>query len=140
MVLRQTERCAGEEHAERWAGAATIAPGIRVPAAIGDYLILRAIRDSGGAAIAVSDDQIRDGMALAAGREGMFVSPESGAAVAATAELRASGFLPADALTVVFSTGSGLMHADLVGGASPTIDPHAPDLLTEIEAAIGKVG
>jgi threonine synthase len=147
MIVVQAEGCAplvrafeaGADHAERWAGAATIAPGIRVPAAIGDYLILAAIRASGGTAVAVSDARIREGMALAAAREGLFVSPESGAAVAAAADLRASGFLPADAKTVVFSTGSGLMHADLVDAAAPLLDPNAPDLVAAIADAIGRV-
>ncbi len=145
MIVVQATGCAplvrafkrGETHAERWEGAATIAPGIRVPAAIGDYLILDAVRSSGGTAVAVTDDQIRDGMALAAFREGMFVSPETGAAVAAAGVLRQSGFLRPDELVAVFSTGSGLMHADLIEGSSPTIDPNAPDLAAAIAAAIG---
>lgn len=144
MIVVQAEGCApivrafetGADHAERWPNAATIAPGIRVPAAIADYLILQAVRESGGTAITVSDDELREGMALAATREGLFVSPESGAAVIAARTLRESGFLASDDLTVIFSTGSGLMHVDLVEGEAPTIDPNAEDLPAAIERAL----
>ena len=77
-----------------------------------------------------------EGMALAAEREGLFVSPESGAAVIATRKLRESGFLRADDLTVIFATGSGLMHVDLVDRPVAAIDPNAPDLLAEIAAVM----
>ena len=144
MVVVQAAGCApiarafaaGEDHAERWAGAVTVAPGIRVPAAIADYLILDAVRASGGTALTVTDDDLRQGMVLAAEREGLFVSPESGAAVIAARALRQSGVLRQDDETVVFSTGSGLMHTDLVDGASAAIDPNAPDLAAAIGAAL----
>jgi threonine synthase len=144
MIAVQATGCApivqaftsGADHAERWADAQTIAAGMRVPAAIGDYLILQAIRESSGTAITVTDDEMREGMALAAEREGLFVSPESGAAVIATRKLRESGFLRADDLTVIFATGSGLMHVDLVDRPVAAIDPNAPDLLAEIAAAL----
>ena len=145
MIVVQAEGCApivrafasGADHAERWPNAATIAPGIRVPAAIADYLILAAVRESGGTAIAVSDDELREGMRLAARGEGLFVSPESGAAVIAARKLRASGFLQPDDLTVIFATGAGLMHTDLIDTNAPTIDPNGPDLATAIAAALG---
>ena len=144
MIAVQAENCApivrafasGATHAEPWPNAATIAPGLRVPAAIGDYLILAALRESGGTAIAVPDGALLEGMHLAAEREGFFVSPESGAAVAAARELRECGFLQTDDLTVIFSTGSGLMHADLITTGGPAIDPNAPDLLSHIAAAL----
>jgi threonine synthase len=126
----------GATQAVLWANAETIAAGLRVPAAIGDYLILEAIRESGGTAITVTDDQMLKGMALAAEQEGLFVSPESGAAVIATRTLRESGFLGADDLTVIFATGSGLMHVDLVDRSVATIDPNAPDLLAEIASRL----
>jgi threonine synthase len=144
MIAVQAAGCApivrafdsGAGHAERWANAQTIAAGMRVPAAIGDYLILEAIRESGGTAITVTDDEMREGMALAAEREGLFVSPESGAAVIGTRALRQSGFLRADDLTVIFATGSGLMHVDLIDRPVAAIDPNAPDLLAEIAAVL----
>src|SRR5215213_8243819 len=145
MIAVQATGCApivrafnsGADHAERWVNAETVAAGMRVPAAIGDYLILQAIRESGGTAITVTDDEMLEGMALAAEQEGLFVSPESGAAVIATRTLRESGFLRAGDLTVIFATGSGLMHVDLVDRPIAAIDPHAPDLLAEITAALG---
>ena len=91
---------------------------------------------SGGTAITVTDDEMLEGMALAAEREGLFVSPESGAAVIAVRTLRESGFLHADNLTVIFATGSGLMHVDLVDRDVACIDPNAPDLMAEIAAAL----
>jgi threonine synthase len=144
MIAVQATGCApivraftfGATHAEQWADAETIAAGLRVPAAIGDYLILDAIRESGGTAITVTDDEMLEGMALAAEREGLFVSPESGAAVIATRKLRESGFLRADDVAVIFATGSGLMHVDLVDRPVATIDPYSSDLLAAITAVL----
>jgi threonine synthase len=124
MIVVQAEGCAplvkafneGANHAPRWENAATIAPGVRVPAAIADYLILAAVRESRGTAITVSDVEMLEGMSLAARREGLFVSPESGAAFIAARTLRERGFLQPDAETVIFSTGAGLKHTDLVTG------------------------
>jgi threonine synthase len=144
MVVVQAEGCApiarafdsGASHAERWENAATIAAGMRVPAAIGDYLVLTALRESGGTAITVSDDEMREGMVLAATREGVFGSPESGAAVIAARKLRETGFLHADDLTVIFATGSGLMHTELIDVAGAAIDPNAADLVADIGARL----
>jgi threonine synthase len=144
MIAVQATGCApivrafdsGATHAERWADAATIAAGMRVPAAIGDYLILEAIRESGGTAITVTDDEMREGMTLAAEREGLFVSPESGAAVIATQKLREREFLHSDDLVVIFATGSGLLHVDLIDRPVATIDPNSSDLLAAITAVL----
>jgi threonine synthase len=138
MVVVQAEGCApivrafeqGERHAPLWEHASTIAPGIRVPVAIGDYLILDAVRESRGTAITVSDAELQEGMRLAATLEGLLVSPESGAAFIAARSLRESGYLDADDEVVVFSTGSGLMHTDLIDISSlPVIDPADLDAL-----------
>ncbi|MBA3379116.1 MAG: threonine synthase [Chloroflexia bacterium] len=145
MIVVQAEHCApivrafeaGERHAPLWENAATIAPGMRVPIAIGDYLILDAVRESGGTALTVSDADLLDGMRQAALLEGMFVSPESGAAVIATRMLRERGFLDADDEVVIFSTGSGLMHTDLIPlDGLPVLDPADPDTLTGISEAM----
>ncbi|MGH2614948.1 MAG: threonine synthase [Thermomicrobiales bacterium] len=144
MIAVQAAGCApivhayttGATHAERWPNASTVAAGLRVPAAIGDYLILEAIRESGGTAITVTDEEMQEGMHLISRREGLFVSPESGAAVAATRKLRESGFLREDDQTVIFSTGSGLMHTDLIDIESDAIDPNAADLVAAITAAL----
>ena len=141
MIVVQAAGCApivrafesGAAHAERWPNATTIAAGLRVPAAIGDYLILAALRESDGTALAVADAEMVEGMTLAARREGMFVSPESGAAFIAARKLRESGFLKPEDLAVVFATGSGLMHTDLIATPDAVIDPTAPDLTAAID-------
>jgi threonine synthase len=135
MVVVQAETCApivrafdaGERHAEAWQNAATVAPGMRVPVAIGDYLILDAVRESGGTALTVTDEQLLEGMRQAASDEGLFVSPESGAAFAAARLLRERDFIASTDEVLVFSTGSGLMHTDLVPlGDLPVLDPNDP--------------
>jgi threonine synthase len=142
MIVVQAEQCApitrafraGERHAPLWENAATIAPGMRVPIAIGDYLILDALRKSGGTALTVTDDEMLEGMRLAASLEGLFVSPEAGAAVIAGRILRERGFLAANDEVVIFSTGLGLMHTDLIStGDLPVLDPSDQDALTGLE-------
>ena len=138
MVVVQAANCApiaqafkrGERHAPLWENAATIAPGMRVPIAIGDYLILDALHESHGTALTVTDDELLEGMRLAASHEGLFVAPESGAAVIATHILRKQGFLAAGDEVVIFSTGLGLMHTDLIPTNDlPILDPANPDAL-----------
>ncbi|MFL5759193.1 MAG: threonine synthase [Thermomicrobiales bacterium] len=144
MFSIQAEGCApivrafeaGARHAEPWVNAATQAPGIRVPVAIGDYLILDAIRASGGAAIGVSEQEIRAGVEQAARSEGLFVSPEAGAAVAGARKLREQGLLDADDVAVIFATGSGLMHTGLFESEELVIDPREPDLVAAIDLAL----
>jgi threonine synthase len=115
MVVVQSTGCAplvrafeqGADHAKPWEGAATIAAGIRVPSAIGDYLVLQAVRDSGGAAVAVSDDEIRAGQLEMAREVGIYGGPESGATWAALKALRQRGFLSGEEDVVLFSTAIG---------------------------------
>ena len=91
MVAVQADGCApmvrafeaGAETATRWENAHTIASGIRVPQAVGDFLILRAVRDSGGFAIAVSDEAITDAVTSVARTDGLLLCPEGGATMAA---------------------------------------------------------
>src|SRR5438309_5285737 len=118
MVVVQAAGCAplvrafeqGADHAQPWVGAATIAAGIRVPSAIGDYLVLQAVRDSGGTAVAVSDDEIRVGQLEMAREVGVYGSPESGAAWAALKPLRQRGFLTGEEDVVLFSSGMGVLE------------------------------
>ncbi len=122
MIVVQAAGCApiatafarGERHAPLWEGAETAAPGLRVPVAIGDYLILDAVRASGGTALTVTDAELMGGMRRLARTEGMFVSPEAGAAVVVAERLRESGFFGADEEVVLFATGAGLKHVDMV--------------------------
>jgi len=143
MIVVQSDGCApivkafdvGDRHAPLWEGADTIAPGIRVPIAIGDYLILDAVRESGGTAIAVSDAELDAAMRSVAEKEGLFVSPESGAAFAAAEKLRAEGKLAERDRVVVYATGSGLKHTDLIGGDYPVLDPNDPNIGSLIDTA-----
>lgn len=112
-IVRAFER--GDEFAEAWEGAETIAAGIRVPSAIGDYLILGAVRESGGGALTVSDAEIIERMGAIARLEGMFVCPEGAATAAALAKLLSSGELSADERILLLNTGSGLKYLELVG-------------------------
>jgi len=115
MVVVQAAGCAplvrafdeGADHAQRWEGAATIAAGLRVPSAIGDYLVLKAIRESGGTALAVTDDEMRAGQAEMAKAIGIDTSPEGAATWAAFKALEQRGFLEGNEDVVLFATGSG---------------------------------
>jgi threonine synthase len=120
MYAVQPEGCApvvkafteGKNEAEFWQGAATHALGLRVPKPYADFLILDALRASHGAAVAVSEKEILDGVRDASAQEGLFMAPEGGACVAALRKLRSSGHLSPDDVVVVFNTGTGLKYTD----------------------------
>jgi threonine synthase len=115
LVVVQADGCAplvrafeqGAEHAERWLGATTIAAGLRVPSAIGDYLVLKAIRESGGTALAVSDDDMQAAQIEMARDMGIDTGPEGAATWAALKALRQSEFLTGVEDVVLFATGAG---------------------------------
>jgi threonine synthase len=121
MVSVQSDGCApivrafeqGLEHAPLWQGAHTVADGLRVPAAIGDFLILRALRASGGIALAVGDAEMIEAANLIGATTGIFPAPEGGACLAAQRRLLASGWIKPDESVVLFNTGSGLKYAHL---------------------------
>jgi threonine synthase len=131
MISVQAAGCApivqafldGRTASEPWTNARTIAAGLRVPHAFADYLILRAIRDSAGTALAVTDTEILDAMRELARVEGLFVCPEGAATLAAFKRLASSGFLHPNERVVLFNTGSGLKYSNLVQGEFPIIDP-----------------
>jgi threonine synthase len=108
---------AGEEFAAPWEGAATIADGLRVPSAVGDFLVLRALRASSGTAVAVSDADALAGCSLLA-REGIFAAPEGGATVAAARDLAIAGWLHPEETILLFNTGSGHKYAHLWAGGA----------------------
>ena len=122
MFCVQAEGCApivrafheGADHAEPWVGADTIAAGLRVPAAIGDYLILAALRESGGGAVTVTDDEIMTWVRDVAALEGLFMSPEGSATAAALPKLLADGSVSPDETVLLLNTGSGLKYLDLL--------------------------
>jgi threonine synthase len=109
----------GADESQMWPEPRTFAAGIRVPKALGDFIVLRALRESGGIALAVTDDDIAAHMALAGEHEGMLVCPEGGAALAATARLRRDGWIKDGERVVVFNTGSGLKYAESLQGPAP---------------------
>jgi threonine synthase len=118
MVAVQAEGCApmvkawqdGEEHAPRWQNAHTFAAGIRVPQAVGDFLILRAVRESGGFAIAVSDEAIAEGWQEVAAEEGLLLCPEGAATYAAYKQALADGRVGAGERVVLFNCATGLKY------------------------------
>ncbi|HTE21298.1 MAG TPA: pyridoxal-phosphate dependent enzyme, partial [Armatimonadota bacterium] len=116
----------GAEAAEPWQDAQTIASGIRVPAAVGDLLMLRALRGSRGTAVTVSDAEIDAGTRLIAGQEGLFVCPEGGAVVAGLRKLVESGWVSADERVVLFNTGTGLKYPECFPVDLPVLDPDGP--------------
>lgn len=109
----------GALESQMWPDPKTFAAGIRVPKALGDFIVLRALRESGGIALAVTDDEIASQMRLAGECLGMLVCPEGGAALAAAARLRRDGWIREGERVVVFNTGSGLKYAESLQGQVP---------------------
>ena len=120
MIVVQAEGCApivkafkeGKPRSEFFEHAETVASGLRVPKALGDFLVLDAVRQSGGTCIAVSDDEMIEAGVELATDEGIFAAPEGGACVAALKKLLASGFLTAQERIVIYNTGSGLKYLE----------------------------
>ena len=120
MVSVQAEGCApivraweaGAESAEPWEGAETVASGLRVPAAVGDFLMLRAIRDSGGCAISVTDDELLQGVSEMAAYTGIFVAPEGGATLACLKKMVERDLVSPGDRVVLFNTGTGLKYLE----------------------------
>jgi threonine synthase len=123
MVSVQADNCApiprafeqGADASEMWQHASTCADGLRVPKAIGDFLVLRAVRESGGTALAVSDaDMVRDMKAIGA-LEGVSAAPEGGATLSALRKLLARGVVKPAESVVLFNTGGALKYLDVLG-------------------------
>ena len=125
MVCVQAEGCAplvrafedGAEFAEPVRHPHTLAAGLRVPAAIGDYLVLRAVRESGGTALTVSDAEMLVAVGDMARMAGVFAAPEGGATLAAARKLVADGRVGGDESVLLLNTGSALKYLDVVAGA-----------------------
>jgi len=120
MIAVQAEGCApivrayeeNEPRSRFFENAHTVAAGLRVPKALGDFLVLQAVRESGGTAIAVSDDELLDAGARLAADEGIYAAPEGAACVSALEKLLASGFLKSTDRIVLYNTGSGLKYPE----------------------------
>ena len=123
MITVQSSGCApivkawdeGKPASDMWANAATVAAGLRVPKAYGDYLILDILKKSKGTAVAATDEEILDATRHWARVEGIFAAPEGGAALAAYRKLRSTGFFKPEDTVVLFNTGSGLKYLDVLG-------------------------
>ena len=114
----------GKEHAERWEDAQTVAAGIRVPRAVGDFLILRAVRQSGGKAVAVGDPAIIKAVDDCAGMDGLLLCPEGGATLAAYREALRTGEVDEEDRVILFNCATGLKYP--MPAAPQTLDRHQP--------------
>jgi threonine synthase len=132
MVAVQASGCApmvrafenGTEHAPRWEDAHTIASGIRVPQAVGDFLILRAVRESKGFAIAVPDEKISAALNEVAREEGLLLCPEGAATYAAYQQSLADGRVTKSDRVMLFNCATGLKYP--LPPVTRTLDRHAP--------------
>jgi threonine synthase len=132
MVAVQSTGCApivraydaGQRSVQPWApDAHTVAFGMNVPAPLGGPLVLDAVRDTGGCALAVSDAEALAAQRECARLEGALVCPEGGAALAAVHRLRANGWLARDDEVVVLNTGTGLKYPGTLDADAPTLSP-----------------
>ncbi len=122
MVSVQASGCApivrafeaGEDQAEPWVEAKTVASGLRVPGAVGDFLMLRAIRESGGTALSVTDEELMAAVPEMASATGIFPAPEGAATLAGLKKLITSGQVSEDDRVVLFNTGTGLKYIDVL--------------------------
>ncbi|HYM68571.1 MAG TPA: threonine synthase [bacterium] len=134
MVIVQAAGCApmiraykaGATHADPWQNAQTIAAGLRVPVAIGDYLILQAVRDSGGDAYTVTDEEIVADMRELACADGLFACPEGAATYGALKAMVREQKIQPDERVVLFNTGAGLKYVDLLRPELPIVDAAHP--------------
>jgi threonine synthase len=137
MIAVQTEGCQpvvraferGEQKTQFWENAHTVAAGLRVPKPLGDALMLNAIRQSGGTAIAVSDEELLDASLELGALEGIFAAPEGGACVAALAKLLSNGFLKPDERIVIYNTGAGLKYLEAFSTRFPRATASEQDKL-----------
>lgn len=130
MVIVQAAGCAplvrafeqGDAESEFWEGAETMAAGLRVPKALGDFLVLQAVRETEGTAVAVSDQAIGEAMVLAAQAEGLSMCPEGAATVAAAQQLREAGWLQPNDRVVLINTGTALKYPEVMAAILPDLD------------------
>lgn len=134
MISVQAEGCAPiprayqqrEEESTYWENAETLAAGLRVPKALGDFLVLKAARESNGKALAVSDQEIMEALRLIAQKEGLFTCPEGAATLAGLQKMIQNGEIDPDESTILFNTGTGLKYTDLFKVEAPIINPDKP--------------
>src|SRR5438445_748818 len=148
MITVQSSGCApiikawgeGKPVSEMWVNAATVAAGLRVPKAYGDYLILDILKKSRGSAIAVTDEEILEATRHWARVEGIFAAPEGAAALAAYRKLRSTGFFKPEDTVVLFNTGSGLKYLDVLDqNVARAPSPAQPSSMTPAARHIGGI-
>jgi threonine synthase len=133
LVAVQAEGCMpivqafeqGRDESSFWPEASTIASGIRVPKALGDFLVLRGIRETNGTAVAVSDDEIADALGTLASAEGIIFCPEGAATYAGARKLLDRGDIRPDERVLLLNTGSGLKYPELLSGTLEVLDAGA---------------
>jgi len=126
MIAVQSAGCApvarafehGEKTSQMWQNAATFASGLRVPKPYGDYIMLEILRESGGVALAIPDEEILASLRDWARNEGIFLCPEGAAATAAYNHLLSTGYLKREDRVVLFNTGAGLKYTDVTAEAA----------------------
>lgn len=131
MVACQAQGCApivrafeeGKDKAEFFQGAHTIAAGIRVPSALGDFLILDAVRKSGGTAVAVSDQEILETWKEVSRAEGMLICPEGAAAVRTARIIKEKGLIGSDDPVLILNTGAGSKYTELLEEKAKKLPP-----------------
>jgi len=137
MIAVQAEGCQpivrafaeGEARSRFWDRAATVAAGLRVPKPLGDFLVLQAVRESRGTAVAVADAELIDAGIRLASEEGLFISPEGAACVVAAERLLREGFLQRDEKLVIYNTGSGLKYLEAYSTRFPRLPGGETDKL-----------
>lgn len=115
-----------EKHATPFANAHSVARGIRVPAAVGDFMILEAVRESGGAAVRVEEERIGDWMRLGMAREGISVCPETGACIGAVEKCLEDGAISDRDRVVIFNTGAAQKYSEAISCDIPSVDKDSP--------------
>lgn len=134
MVAVQSDGCApiatayesGERFAELFPNAQTIASGIRVPMAVGDFMILDAVRESEGLALAVPEDHLQDWMKLGVASEGISICPETAACIGAAEKLTQDGWIRPDERVVIFNTGASQKYPEAIAAELPLLDQTKP--------------
>jgi threonine synthase len=134
LVSCQSDGCApivkafaaGERFAQPFPNAHTIASGLRVPAAVGDFMILDAVNQSGGRAVAVEESRIREWMALGMRSEGIAICPETAACIGALEELTRQQWIRPDERVVIFNTGAAQKYPEAMHCQLPSIDKNQP--------------
>ena len=133
MVSVQSDGCcpivrafeSGKRFAEPFVGARTIATGLRVPAAVGDFMILDAIKESSGCAVAVEEERIREFMLVGA-QEGIAICPESATCIGALEQLTQSGWIMPDDKVVIFNTGAAQKYPQSITSKARRLDKDSP--------------